>query len=217
MIKYDFTCVFCWYFIGSPIIKYMAKVKGLSKRVAKEKLKKEYKAMLNKTEDIKDSHLRFNLIWGCLLLSAVKAFDNVSYEEFDKCLRFQFQNKILLKNMRKNFNVFKSKIKFDKPYESNLKNDWEYSIDISKFPYEQTTSFKRCGLHSLCKQEDMLEYLPYMCKLDYLMYTKQGCELIRTKALSNGYNSCIFRFINSEFSDVRVIMDEEGIKGEDLI
>lgn len=219
MIKYDALCCGVWLMIGKPIVKLMANKRNLKRQVISKRMKQEYKTILMKTDDIKGSPLRFNLIWGCIMLAIPRVFNDVSDKEFEDCLYLQFSNEKFLKAMRKGRNVFKD----DKPnkrleqHSSALTNDWEYMTDRTNYPHELKRIYKRCGLYSLCKQENMLHYLPLFCKLDYIMYTKGGCELIRTQTLSNEDEHCCFRFINSQYQDVHDVMKRENISSDQLV
>ncbi|MDO5725276.1 MAG: L-2-amino-thiazoline-4-carboxylic acid hydrolase [Tissierellia bacterium] len=217
-MKYDITCRFLWNYVGKKVTKDLSKKRGLSVCKMKRKVKNEYKQMLKRTPDVGDIPLRFNILWGCQYFSFPKAFPDMTKEEFEKATMDMFRFKRIIKWLKKHKKVFADRfINSPRVYKGKNEYDWAYEYKRDDFPKEYYTIYHSCGLLTLAKQEDMLDYLPYFCKLDYFMYDGTDAELIRTKTLARGDECCNFRFINKKFKSREEIMKEEGIKIEDLV
>lgn len=50
--------------------------------------------------------------------------------------------------------------------------------------------FTECAIHKFYKAQNALEFLPYVCRLDYLTSAAFGIGLVRTKILANGDERC---------------------------
>ena len=50
--------------------------------------------------------------------------------------------------------------------------------------------FTECAIHKFYRAQNALEFLPYVCRLDYLTSTAFGIGLVRTKTLANGDERC---------------------------
>ncbi len=54
--------------------------------------------------------------------------------------------------------------------------------------------YTECGIVKYLKEHDALELAPYLCWLDYPMFTAMQIGLIRTETLAQGGKKCDFRF-----------------------
>ncbi len=50
--------------------------------------------------------------------------------------------------------------------------------------------FTECAIHKFYKAQNAVEFLPYVCKLDYLTSTAFGLGLMRTMTLADGQERC---------------------------
>ena len=50
--------------------------------------------------------------------------------------------------------------------------------------------FTECAIHKFFRAQNALEFLPYVCRLDYLTSTAFGIGLVRTKTLATGDERC---------------------------
>ena len=54
-----------------------------------------------------------------------------------------------------------------------------------------------CPIYEFCKERGYMEYLPYMCNLDYVMFRAFGVSLYREKACAAGDGVCDFKIKRS--------------------
>lgn len=50
-----------------------------------------------------------------------------------------------------------------------------------------------CPIYEFCKARGYMEYLPYMCNLDYVMFHAFGVALYREKTCATGDDVCDFK------------------------
>lgn len=50
-----------------------------------------------------------------------------------------------------------------------------------------------CPIYEFCKERGYMEYLPYMCNLDYVMFRAFGVALYREKTRATGDGLCDFK------------------------
>ena len=169
-------------------------------------VKKEYKAMIKRTPGLsKNNYMASNLKGAAYFFSIAKKAPNMTPELMDKmveeCMYSNFMMKLNKKKREKGL-LFSDKAQ-DRIYQDSLRSqksndemDWKFTFEkgINEMKYNMV----KCGVCRLAKRENVLEYLPCMCKMDYSKYEVAGAKLIRTKTLANGDDICDFHLIRIE-------------------
>jgi len=91
------------------------------------------------------------------------------------------------------------KKRYEEAQKSQLRQyagDWVYQIvegDESGFVFG--VDYTECGLVKYFRSQDALEFLPYLCQLDYPMCEGMHIGLDRTLTIAQGGEKCNFRFV----------------------
>ena len=195
-----------WVGITPTIWNYFKKeFSDLDLKNAKIIAKNNYSEILARTPDIgglSKNPLRVSLTVGILWIAVYNAMKelnyNISKEKFGEMVIETGNAPIIKKSCEKknpfSDNFQKKKIKKDKI--SNEMSDSEFNWNTEtvqgRDQDEYRVNYHKCGLCALVRQENCVELLPYMCKLDYILIEQMGAVLIRTKTLANGDNMCDF-------------------------
>lgn len=168
------------------------------KRIAKD-VKKEYKAIIKRTPDLNGNIMEGNLIGASYFFAMARVIPGMTPDRMDKLIVDVMHSKMMAmatKKEREKGLLFSEKshnkmIKgAEASHHSKLEYDWEFDYTPGKDEYFQTV--RKCGVCKLAKQENLMEYLPCMCKMDYPKYEMKGAKLLRTKTLANGDDCCDF-------------------------
>ncbi|CEM61887.1 hypothetical protein DWQ65_09860 [Treponema phagedenis] len=215
-LQYNLACKFLWSYVGKKSVKELAKKRNLDEKELAGKVKSTFLEILARTPSIGKSKYLFNLNFGCLLFAFPKVLPDISGEEFKMIVYMIFRNKTLAKLAKKKMKIFTEKRAQEGEYNSGYAFDWIAKTDGSQYPKEIYTTFTACSLYNLAKQEDAVEWLPYLCGTDYFICDGSEADLIRTKTLATGDECCNFRFINTKYHSAAEIMEKEGIRKEEL-
>lgn len=92
-------------------------------------------------------------------------------------------NKILQKKDRKN-------------HENALQHPGSFETKTQDPTEEYPVNFHNlvCPLHLFAEKYGYMEYMPYLCNLDYVMFGKMGLSLYREKTCATGDGYCDFKF-----------------------
>ena len=164
----------------------------------KEKVKKEFKAMLLRTPDIGGSSLEPNLYVAAFVFSLHKADpDRITPEVVDKMVTAVFDSPFMVKaHKNKKCTLFTDKVQDKHFLESKASQSSKYELDW-KFDYQKGVDefyniYTECGICKLGKREDCFEFVPCLCNMDERNYRNEGGQLHRTKTLANGDECCNF-------------------------
>ena len=147
----------------------------------------------------KDNKMAGNLKGAAYFFAMAKKLPNMTPELMDAMVEESMTSKLMvnLKKKEREKGLLFSEKNQEKQYRDSLRSqhsddemDWRYTFYKGKdeFKYDIT----KCGVCRLAKRENVLDYLPCMCKMDYPKYRAVGAELIRTKTLANGDECCNF-------------------------
>lgn len=214
-LRYDNTARFCFCYIGRPAVRRFAAARGRGRREDRKRLKTEYIAVLSRTEDIPGAPLRFNIVWGCLMIALLNVFPDLSNEELTWAVRLVVRSR-LLNFLKKRLSLFDKMSRTAAPYKATGKNDWGKEVDTTRLPEEFTVNYTQCGLVELFRQEGKLQRMPQICQLDYVMFGGTDIDLIRTETLAAGAPHCGFRMLNRKIKTAEAVMRDEGIDPETL-
>ena len=206
-MKYDMTCkVFSIVF--SKLLKqyYVANIKDVDIDKVIKDIKKEYKAMILRTPGLsKDNNMAGNLKGAAYFFAIAKKMPNMTPELMDKivndCMYSPLMVKMKAKGKEKGA-LFTEKYQ-DKMYKDSLRSqksndemDWKYTFEKGHDEYRYNIT--KCGVCRLAERENLLDYLPCMCHMDYPKYDVQGADLDRTKTLADGDDCCNFHLIRQK-------------------
>jgi hypothetical protein len=59
--------------------------------------------------------------------------------------------------------------------------------------YDVAIDYTECGIQKFVYSQGAKELVPYLCRLDYVLFDKLGMKLVRTKTLADGFDCCDFR------------------------
>ena len=165
-------------------------------------LKREYRAMVERTPGIGGSSNEENLIGACYFFAMARVIPGMTPSEMDRiidtCIRSEFMVK-LHRGKKKKGTLFSQKEQQKKQQEAEKSRNSPYEMDW-EFTYvpgekEFFLTYTRCGICALARREHMETYLPCMCKMDFPKYELIGGKLIRTKTLAAGDDCCNFHVI----------------------
>ena len=203
-MKFDPSClVFQTVFSKGLVNYYKKKYPSYDIKKYLKPIKKEYKAMLLRTPDLsKDNHMAGNLKGAAYFFALAKIVPDMTPEIMDDfvydLMTSDFMKKVFKKERTKGL-LFSDKEQ-DKMYKDSLRSqksndemDWRFTYE--KGVDECKYTITKCGVCALAKRENLLDYLPCMCKMDYPKYDSKGARLERTKTLANGDDCCDFHLI----------------------
>lgn len=215
-IPYHGLASILWVYLGRRIAKRLAETRGQSISDARRNLNEHYRAVLSRTPDIKPSPLRFNIVWGALMIAVLETFEDLTQDEFRYATRLMMENR-LIDAIKGRIDLYDTMEKKAHDYQAVNAFDWSKTTDLSKVPHEFVTHFTQCGLCTLFEREGKLEWLPLCCELDYLMMGDSTIDLLRTKTLAKGFSDCEFRILNNKLNTREEVMAQEGITADQLL
>ena len=172
-------------------------IKGILRDV-----KKEYRAMVERTPGIGGSSNEANLVGACYFFAMAKVIPGMTPDLMDdiilKSIGSDFMVK-LHKGQKEKGTMFSEKAQkkkaeeAEKSHSSTYEMDWEFTYEAGKDEFRLT--YTKCGICRLAELEHMEEYLPCMCRMDYPKYRLTGGKLIRTKTLAAGDDCCNFHVV----------------------
>lgn len=169
-------------------------------KAIKPKLNAEYRAMVERTPALnKGNLLTPNLVMGCYFFALAKADPAITPETIDNIFTWGFSSNFMKKvheGKKKKGELFTEKHQnmrlaaAAETQTSTYEMDWRYTY--VKGDNEFWCTYTACGLCKLAQRENMMAYLPALCKSDYLNYELVGARLERSKTLANGDDCCDF-------------------------
>lgn len=83
-----------------------------------------------------------------------------------------------------------------KNHQNALENPGSFETKTQEPTEEFPVNFHNllCPLYEFAKNYGYMEYLPYLCNLDYIMFGKMGLSLYREKTCATGDGYCDFKF-----------------------
>ena len=206
-MKYDFSCrVFAIVFSKFLVKYYDNNFKEFNIKKYLKTIKKEYKEMILRTPGLsKDNNMADNLKGAAYFFAVAKILPNMTPVIMDDYVNYMMTSnfmKKLYKKARVKGTLFSSKEQ-EKMYQDSLRSqksndemDWKYTYE--KGVNECRYTITKCGVCRLAEREEVLEYLPCMCKMDYPKYDIRGAILDRTKTLANKDECCNFHLIKKD-------------------
>lgn len=206
-MKYDMSCK-TYSVIFSKLLKkyYKQNFPDIEIKDNIKNIKKEYKAMILRTPALsKDNLMTPNLKGAAYFFAVAKIMPNMSPQLMNKMLDDVMYSKFMVnlyKKARVNGKLF-SEVYQEKMYRDSLRSqnsndemDWRYTY--KKGEKEVYFEMTKCGVCLLARRENLLEFLPCMCHMDYSKFEIQGAKLVRTKTLANNNECCDFHLIKME-------------------
>ena len=209
MMKY--TCKY-WNVLA-PIVKKSLK-KHYGKAFADKtmiKAKSEYRAMLERVDDIGADNPMASNIYMCFVFLAVyqtadskitvNALRKISHEAISwKPLKqmglFVNANKTsginaIRKMMLKNAEWLERHPKYKKA-------SWDFNFDESKHHDGYYYYFTQCPLNNFARREGLLDVLPVMCDIDFLTAGLMHAKLHRESTLAGGGKICDYWYVGDK-------------------
>lgn len=198
-MKYGFTQKLFGYFYHSSCIKE-AKNRHIS--IDSRAIKREYRAVLERAEDIGKSRLMSSYCMGAYFI-ALNRMTQLSPEEcFELYKDGLYGNKLFHKavgDVDSYLDEKKMAGRKEWSRQSHLKkyrNDWVVDI-IEGGPQDDFVlgyDYHTCGICNLCRDEGCFELAKYLCRMDYVLADMMGMKLTRTQTLAEGGKYCDFRY-----------------------
>ncbi len=207
-MKFDLTAHF-YGFAFSFMFKSYCKQHPLTENVRSllKDVNTEYRAMVERTPGIggKENSLEAMLVGACYFFAMAKKVPNMTPELLDKIIDSGLHSSLMVNahaRVKKKGTLFSQKTletrmrEAERSQTSTYEMDWKYTYQGNA--HEFYCTYTQCGLCRLAKKEQMEEYLPCLCKMDFGNYELQGGRLIRTKTLANGDDCCNFHVVKIE-------------------
>lgn len=198
-MKYGFTQKLFGYFYHSSCMKE-AKQRHIS--IDSRAIKKEYRGVLERAEDIGKSRLMSSYCMGAYFI-ALNRKTKLSPEEcFELYKDGLYGNKLFHKavgDVDSYLDEKKMAGRKEWSRQSHLKkyrNDWVVDI-IEGGPQDDFVlgyDYHTCGICNLCRDEGCFELAKYLCRMDYVLADMMGMKLTRTQTLAEGGKYCDFRY-----------------------
>lgn len=198
-MKYGFTQKLFGYFYHSSCMKE-AKNRHIS--IDSRAIKREYRAVLERAEDIGKSRLMSSYCMGAYFI-ALNRMTQLSPEEcFELYKDGLYGNKLFHKavgDVDSYLDGKKMAGRKEWSRQSHLKkyrNDWVVDI-IEGGPQDDFVlgyDYHTCGICNLCRDEGCFELAKYLCRMDYVLADMMGMKLTRTQTLAEGGKYCDFRY-----------------------
>ena len=164
--------------------------------------KREYRAVLERAEDIGKSRLMSSYCMGAYFI-ALNRMNKLSPEEcFELYKDGLYGNKLFHKavgDVDSYLDEKKMAGRKEWSRQSHLKkyrNDWV--VDIieggSQDDFVLGYDYHTCGICNLCRDEGCFELAKYLCRMDYVLADMMGMKLTRTQTLAEGGKYCDFRY-----------------------
>lgn len=198
-MKYGFTQKLFGHFYHSSCMKE-AKNRHIS--IDSRAIKREYRAVLERAEDIGKSRLMSSYCMGAYFI-ALNRMTQLSPEEcFELYKDGLYGNKLFHKavgDVDSYLDEKKMAGRKEWSRQSHLKkyrNDWVVDI-IEGGPQDDFVlgyDYHICGICNLCRDEGCFELAKYLCRMDYVLADMMGMKLTRTQTLAEGGKYCDFRY-----------------------
>lgn len=198
-MKYGFTQKLFGYFYHSSCMKE-AKNRHIS--IDSRAIKREYRVVLERAEDIGKSRLMSSYCMGAYFI-ALNRMTQLSPEEcFELYKDGLYGNKLFHKavgDVDSYLDEKKMAGRKEWSRQSHLKkyrNDWVVDI-IEGGPQDDFVlgyDYHTCGICNLCRDEGCFELAKYLCRMDYVLADMMGMKLTRTQTLAEGGKYCDFRY-----------------------
>lgn len=198
-MKYGFTQKLFGYFYHSSCMKE-AKNRHIS--IDSRAIKREYRAVLERAEDIGKSRLMSSYCMGAYFI-ALNRMTQLSPEEcFELYKDGLYGDKLFHKavgDVDSYLDEKKMAGRKEWSRQSHLKkyrNDWVVDI-IEGGPQDDFVlgyDYHTCGICNLCRDEGCFELAKYLCRMDYVLADMMGMKLTRTQTLAEGGKYCDFRY-----------------------
>ena len=194
--------VFSWAFTSMMKDYYRKNFPDVDIDDLSSKVKKEYRAMIERTPGIGGSSNEENLVGACYFFSMAKVIPGLTPDILDDMISFGMKSKLMVKaheGKRKKGVIFSEKEQSKKLNEaershtSKYEMDWEFNYEPGEDEFHLT--YTRCGVLKLAERENVMEFLPCMCHLDFPKYEMLGGKLYRTKTLADGDDVCNFHVV----------------------
>lgn len=165
-------------------------------------IKKEYKEILLRAKDIgKHNIFITSYALGAYYLAMCRKTNLSPIENFE-ILNQGIQNSKIFKLFLGNANSYLSTKQMSKrksmakeSHKRKYQNDWVWDVIDPDNTYDGGYNYYECGICKMFKEENALDLVSYVCKLDYGMFDMIGITLVRTKTLADQDALCDFRFI----------------------
>ena len=207
-----------YWFVLAPLVK-----KSLKKHYGKsfalgimKKAKTEYRAMLNRVDDIgadnpMASNIYTSFIFFALYRSAkgritVDALRTIAHEAIEwkplQCMgMFINANKpsginAIRKMMLKNAEWLEKHPKYKKV-------SWDFNFDETKHRDGYYYHFTQCPLNRFARREGLLDVLPVMCDMDFLTAGLMHAKLHRENTLAGGGKICDYWYVGDKMKNPR--------------
>lgn len=164
-----------------------------------KKVKKEYSNILYRTPGIHNS-LESNLIGASYLFAMAKKIPHMTPQKLDEIIDYGLHSPLLIRlHAHKNIFSNRTQNKMVKEAQKSMKStkemDWTFTYQKGKDEFYLT--YTRCGICKLAQKENVMEYLPCMCKMDYAKYEMVHAHLERTMTLAHHEACCDFHVTKS--------------------
>ncbi len=198
-LKYNLMARITFRLLAKPAIDYLKTVydKRYIKNI-KRKAKREYRQMLSRTPSL--GKYSAMLLMPIVMLSIYRATEgNMEEAVFAEMLIRVAQMPLFLK-MATNRELFTEKFHAETQNNAKLSHtlpyptNWQFSHQVINSD-EYITTYTRCAVCELARQENCFELAKYFCKIDYITYDLMGAILDRKMTIADGDAVCDFHVI----------------------
>lgn len=161
-------------YIGGDSVKGTNYLTGSYYFVALAEVGKKYNLSLNQ--------------WGKLITTAFERHCEAIPKLIRKTIPFFFKREKLVYKILKRRDM--------KNHRNSLKNPGSFETQVQMPTEEFPINFHNtvCPLSNFAKEYGYMDYMPYLCNLDYVMSAKFGISLYREKTCADGDSYCDFKF-----------------------
>ncbi len=209
MLKY--TCKY-WIFLAPLVRKTLKKHYGKAfADKTMRKAKSEYRAMLDRVDDIgADNPMASNIYMSFVFFAVykaangkitIKALRMTAHEAMEwKPLRLMgiFVNANKSSGIRAIRKMMLKNAEWLEKHPEYKKVSWDFNFDESKYRDGYYYHFTQCPLNSFARREGMLDVLPVMCDMDFLTAGLMHAKLHRENTLAGGGKICDYWYVGDK-------------------
>lgn len=209
-MKYGILARFIKRSFTKPVFDYLeTKLPDLEMRSFKDKVFREYRAMILRSPDIgsfKDNNFVMALYAACFFLAIYKTERARMTDEIVEGLVQEASYCKAMRRAKEGKSAFSRReivtrtrqAKWSREHIKEYPENWYYYFEKVDGKDEYYITHKECGVCKLAKREGCEEVTKLLCKMDFYVFELQGAVLDRTKTLGYGDDECNFHVMSQE-------------------
>ena len=207
-----------YWMILAPLVKKSLK-KHLGKSFAAGTMKKakmEYRAMLNRVDDIgADNPMASNIYMSFVFFAVYRAANGkITVDTLRKIAHeaiewkpLQYMGLFINANKPSGINAIRKMMlknaEWLEKHPKYKKVSWDFNFDESKHRDGYYYHFTQCPLNNFARREGLLEVLPVMCDMDFLTAGLMHAKLHRENTLAGGGKICDYWYVGDKNNSQR--------------